>query len=47
MTSSWLLVWSLSGIGIAYVFIKAVVDTMLFCLSYYAQRKWVFKNEIS
>jgi len=47
MTSSWLLVWSLSGIGIAYVFIKAVVDSILFCLSYYAQRKWVFKNEAS
>jgi putative flippase GtrA len=47
MTLSWLLVWSLSGIGVAYVFIKAVVDTILFCFSYYTQRKWVFKNEIS
>lgn len=47
MTSSWLLVWFLSGIGVAYVFIKAVVDTILFCLSYYVQRTWVFRNEIS
>jgi len=47
MTSSWLLVWISSGIGVAFVFIKAIVDTILFCLSYYEQRKWVSKNEIS
>jgi hypothetical protein len=45
MTLSWLLVSSLKGLPVNITLIKIVVDTTLFFISYYMQKKYIFYNK--